>query len=181
MEFFCTDLNTPILKVWGGASQGPLTMGIVNQQFPSLRGTTCVILREACETAFALGTIFVSLSDIHEVKLKMSYCNRDYDRSVGGCCHNALGLVRIGLGMWLRVRPLMHHDNKPLGPAFMPQTKSVVMTHTHLVYNWFRVNSKDNFNHLYNMDFRRQYICWSLRCSWNNADRRRYLQSRLNT
>ena len=102
----------------------------------------------------------------------MSYCNRDYDRSVGVCCHNALGLVRIGLGIWLRVRPLMHHDNKPLGPAFMPQTKSVLMTPTHLVYNWFRVNSKDTFNLLYNMDFRRQYICWSLRCSWISADRR---------
>ena len=51
----------------------------------------------ARETALASSTIIVfevENTNIHGVKLKTSCYNRDLDRSVGVCCHNALGLVR---------------------------------------------------------------------------------------
>ena len=49
------------------------------------------------ETDLASSTIFVfqvANTNIHGTKLKMSCYNRDSDRSVGVCSHNALGLMR---------------------------------------------------------------------------------------
>ena len=61
-------------------------------------GAPCdVTIGVAQETAPALSAISVSKmesTNIHEVKLKMSCYNRDSDRAVGVCCHDAFGLGR---------------------------------------------------------------------------------------
>ena len=117
VEIVKTNLNTPIWNAWGSASraQRPLPTGIVRRQFPSSRVTTWRNNGSiARETALASSTIIVfevEITNIHRAKLKTSCYNRDQDRSVGVCCHNALGLVRTvrqipranALGIWLPV------------------------------------------------------------------------------
>ena len=111
-------LNTPILKAWGSASQHsvhPLTTGIVTarRQSLSLRVTKwCNNGRSAWNgSRFEHIRAFYVEINIQGMKLKMSCYNLDYDRSVGVCCPNALGLVRTvrqipwanALGIWLPV------------------------------------------------------------------------------
>ena len=98
-KIISTDLNTPELQVRVSASRAlrPLPAGIARRHFSWLGATRDVTMGVARETALASSTIFLFYmenTDIHELKLKTSCYNRDWDRSVGVCCHNALGLVR---------------------------------------------------------------------------------------
>ena len=105
----------PLSKVWGSESwaRRPLPTGIVRRQLPSLRSTTWRNNGSSTRngSCFEHHIHILNGEYIHGVKLKMSCYNRDQDRSVGVCCHNALGLVRrvrqiprpIGLRIWLPV------------------------------------------------------------------------------
>ena len=104
---FLPHLNT--LNMWDSTprAQRPLTTSVVKRQFPSLRD---IPWRNngVCETALASSTIFAFYAEntnIHGVKCKLLWCNRVWDRSVGFCCHSALGFVRT-------VRPIL----QPKGP-----------------------------------------------------------------
>ena len=74
--------HADMLKAWGSVSRAhrPLTTGNVRRQFPSLRGTTW---RNNGRSAWNGSrfvhkcAFYVEITNIHGVKLKMSFYNRD--------------------------------------------------------------------------------------------------------
>ena len=81
------------------------------------------------ETALASSIILAFLVEninTHMVELHMPRYNRDYDRSLGFCCHNVLGLVGtvylngFRIGFPIRTCPRALSQQTPLEPVLIP-------------------------------------------------------------